>query len=130
MELNYKLIGKRIQKSRKMRGYSQEKLAEMLDISHNYLRFLETGRRRPSLDVLYAISSVLDVSMDSLLTGTNNSNHIAVDVNFVALLKDCRPYEQQIITTVATQVKILLIDHRPEIEAYLKQHTINRFHPY
>ncbi len=130
MKLNYKLIGKRIQKNRKIKGYSQEKFAEILDISLEHLRSFEIGRRCPSLDVLYEISIKLDVSVDSLLLGSESSKHLTVDMNPVALLSDCRPYEQKIILAVASHVKELLIDHRTEIETHLKQHTINRFHPY
>ena len=130
VKIEYAVIGKRIKKCRKQLGYSQESFAEILEISASHLHKIETGIRCPSLEVLYTIALKLNVSVDFLLMGSEQQNHSIVDFNVVMLLRDCRPYEQKVIMALANQLKIALIENRPDIEGHLKQHTINRFHPY
>lgn len=130
VKIEYAVIGKRIKRCRKKLGYSQESFAEILEISASHLHKIETGIRCPSLEVLYAIALKLNVSVDYLMMGSEQQNHSIVDFNISSLLRDCRPYEQKVILTIANQLKIALIENRPDIEVHLKQHTINRFHPY
>ena len=65
MNIDYKLIGERIKKARKSREMTQEKLAEKLNVSIGYISQVERGITKISLDLLGAISSVLqyDVSV-------------------------------------------------------------------
>ena len=41
----------RLRQARKLRGLTQQRLARTLGISEGHLQAIETGRRRPSLDV-------------------------------------------------------------------------------
>jgi transcriptional regulator with XRE-family HTH domain len=41
----------RLRQARKLRGLTQQRLARALGISEGHLQAIETGRRRPSLDV-------------------------------------------------------------------------------
>ena len=41
----------RLRQARKLRGLTQQRLARVLGISEGHLQGIETGRRRPSLDV-------------------------------------------------------------------------------
>ena len=50
-----------IQKYRKLKGYSQNELAELLDISREHLAKLETAKRRISLKLLFKVAETLDV---------------------------------------------------------------------
>ena len=54
-------IGQNIRYYRKLRGYSQEKLAEMADINDKL-----TGKRIPTVINLVAIAEALEVTMDEL----------------------------------------------------------------
>ena len=56
-----KILGQNIQKARKAKGYSQNILAEKLDISREHLAKLETGKRRISLKLLFTLASVLEI---------------------------------------------------------------------
>ena len=49
-EQQFITMGKRIRLRRKELGYSQNKLAELLDISNNHLSAIENGREKPSLE--------------------------------------------------------------------------------
>ena len=54
-------IGKRIKELRKIRGYSQEQLAEKLDIAVNSLSCIETGNGFMTLSTLDKLSKILGV---------------------------------------------------------------------
>lgn len=77
MSFNYKVIGKRIQQYRRENGKTQEELAEIADISKNYLSKLELGKAAGSLDKYYNIAQALNVTVDMLIG--NNSTFAATD---------------------------------------------------
>ena len=54
-------IGKRIKSIRKERGFTQEKLAEMIGIEPQSLSYMESGKFSPSPDTLQKMSNVLNV---------------------------------------------------------------------
>ncbi len=64
---NRKLSGKRIKTLRKVKGYTQEELAEKIDISANYLAGIERGEANPTLASLQRLSTGLEIlSRDEL----------------------------------------------------------------
>ncbi len=62
-----KRMGRRIREQREKLGYTQEQLAERLNLSCNYYARLERGDARPCLDTLIRIANNLKVSADALL---------------------------------------------------------------
>ena len=64
------ILGHNIQKARKNKGFSQNKLAEILDISREHLAKLETGKRRISLKLLFELAQILEVTEAELLNFT------------------------------------------------------------
>jgi DNA-binding XRE family transcriptional regulator len=54
---------------RKYRNVSRQNLASAVNITLPYLSQLEGGKRRPSVDLLMAISQMLNVDMELLLFG-------------------------------------------------------------
>lgn len=60
MNIDYRLIGERIKYLRKVRGMTQEVMAERLNVSIGYVSQVERGITKISLDLLGAISSILD----------------------------------------------------------------------
>ena len=59
-------VGKRIQKLRKVRGYTQEELAEILGISRAHTGHIEQGIKTPSLKLLERIAKALKVKVADL----------------------------------------------------------------
>ena len=57
------LIGSRIKDLRKMRGYSQEKLAEIVGINEKYLSSIERGAENPTLDLFIRLAHGLNVDL-------------------------------------------------------------------
>ncbi len=60
---NKKLLGKRIKEIRKLKNYTQEELAEMINLETSSLSGIESGRFFPSLHVLDKLSQTLDVEL-------------------------------------------------------------------
>lgn len=61
-----KLLGQNIAKYRQMRKLSQEKLAEMVDLSREYITRVENGQKNISLKKLFAIADNLDIGFNQL----------------------------------------------------------------
>ena len=57
----------KIQKYRIKGGYTQESLAEAVDLSTSYVSEIETGKKRPSMKTLEKIAAVLGVPLVALL---------------------------------------------------------------
>lgn len=62
----YRQLGLNIAYYRKERGYSQSKLAELVDISRTHMSRIETADCAVSLDVVFDICDVLEVSPSKL----------------------------------------------------------------
>ena len=58
-----------LRKIRKMRKYSQLKVAMALNISRESISYYENGLREPSLELLVRMSEYFNVSIDYLITG-------------------------------------------------------------
>lgn len=68
MNIDYKLIGDRIKRVRKSKGMTQEVMAEKLNVSIGYISQVERGITKISLDLLGAISSILDCDVAFLIS--------------------------------------------------------------
>ena len=68
----YKEIGLKIAYYRKLKGYSQMKLAEMIDVSRTHLSNIEAPNKPTSvsLDLLFRISEVLDIDIKNFFEFT------------------------------------------------------------
>ena len=57
--------------SAKKREFTQEQLAEKLNVSQNTIAKIESGLRRPSIDFLLEISEFFNVSTNYLVFGVH-----------------------------------------------------------
>ena len=69
-------IGKRIQNRRKQLMFTQEQLAEMMNVSIQMKSNLERGNKAIRIDNLINLSQILDISTDYILTGKANADDI------------------------------------------------------
>ncbi len=56
-------VGKRIKYFRELKNYSVNKLANKAGISQSYLREVELGKKKPSVEILSYICDALNVSL-------------------------------------------------------------------
>ena len=71
-------IGKKLQTIRKSNGYTQEQLAEKVEVSVRYISDVEQDRAKPSYEVLVKICNTFEISLDQVfseyLTVTGNKS--------------------------------------------------------
>jgi len=61
-------IAKNIKKLRKTRGFSQDRLSKVADVSYNTIMKIESGGiKSPSVDIAKKIASALGVKIDDLI---------------------------------------------------------------
>ena len=72
--IDYHLVGEKIKSLRRHAGLTQERMAELCDISTSFLGHIERGSRNLSLETAVKIADCLQVSIDSLIIGGKQSD--------------------------------------------------------
>lgn len=85
---NLKEIGKRIQSRRKQLGFTQEHLADEMNVSVQMVSNLERGNKSIRIDNLIRLCQILDVSTDYILTGKENNSDISALTQQIAALPE------------------------------------------
>lgn len=67
MDTDLRVLGEAIRSARMRKGFTQEALAEMLDITPIHLKNMESSRRKPSVPLLFELMELLDLSVDALV---------------------------------------------------------------
>jgi transcriptional regulator with XRE-family HTH domain len=68
--MNTKNVGDTIRALRKLRGFTQEDLAEKLGVSYQQVQKYENGETQLTIDRIHRIASALDVPVEELLSST------------------------------------------------------------
>ncbi len=68
METNRRItLGQNVVRFRALRGLTQEKLAELVDVDRRYIQRIEAGTANPGIDVLARLKEALVVRWNQLL---------------------------------------------------------------
>lgn len=94
------LIGKRIQKLRRSKGYTQQQFSEMIGISTNYLSDVERGKNSMRLGRLAVVIDALDCSADDVFMGAIKRGYKAKDSVITAAIERLSPDKQEIVFSV------------------------------
>ncbi len=92
-------IGRRIKEIRKQKKIPQEKIAEMIGISPNYMSALERGAYNIKLDLLVQIIDCLDITADDLFRDVikngyvNRSSRLADEIEKLPTDEQTRIFE-------------------------------------
>ena len=105
MDIDYGKVGERIREIRLKRGITQEKLAELSDLSPQHMNRIEKASRNTSVEALYRIAAALEVSPDELLYGTENFRKIDYDEELKKLLDDCNDFERHVLSDMLVNTK-------------------------
>lgn len=104
MLIDYVAIGQRIKTIRKREGYTQEKLAENLDVSIVYISQIENGRTKLSLEMLIKIAYLLDTDPGLFLTGIALHTHKNVPHEIIAILQNSSSKKLNLIAEIIKAV--------------------------
>jgi transcriptional regulator with XRE-family HTH domain len=69
----WKMIGMNLKSCRQGQGLTQEELGNRLGVTRNYICSLEKGKCNPTVEKMWKISQVLDVSMETIFCGTDDT---------------------------------------------------------
>ena len=98
--MNAKHIGKQIKKCREEKGIRQEKFAESVDLSPNYMSAIERGIKVPKLETFVRIANALSVSSDLLLSDVLDLGYVVKSSVLSEGISRLSPQEQQKILNV------------------------------
>ena len=105
MELNYADIGARIRTLRKKRGLSQERLAELTDLSTVHISHIETAHTKLSLPALVEIANALSVTADALLCDSLEQAGESFRAEIADAVRDCSDAELRVMADVIAALK-------------------------
>ena len=114
--MNYKKIGNEIKKGRISKDLTQEQLAEQLNISSVHLSNIERGKTKMGLELIVAISKILQISLDELLYSENGlpNQKTVINKKISELLNDCTPCEIMTIYDIIKVTKETLKNNYPQ----------------
>lgn len=82
------VFGKRIRAVREKQNLSRERLAELANISTQFLADIETGKKGMSVVTLKKICVALQISSDFIIFERNNGSDFSLDAMLVSLTND------------------------------------------
>ena len=75
---------------------SQERLAEMVDVTPTHIKHIESGHRKPSVELLFAIAGILNLSLDNVLFPAT-SKDLEVYREVMLLINQCSEKELNVL---------------------------------
>lgn len=69
--LRNKILAANIKAERNRKGYTQFKLAELIQVSESSISLIERGLQTPSIFLVKDIAKVLEIDINELLKGIN-----------------------------------------------------------
>lgn len=82
--MDQKKIGNLLKELRNEKSFTQEQLAEMLNVSSRTVSRWETGRNMPDISLLVEIAELYDISIPEIINGERKSEKMNEEVKEVA----------------------------------------------
>lgn len=101
-----KIFGSNVKKYRLKKGYTQEKLAELAEISDKVISPIETGRSFIKLEDMPKLCEVLEVEPFQLFLTNETSGEITDDLRrerVLTRLKTCKREELDLLCDILTK---------------------------
>ena len=105
MKIDYKVIGSRVKRQRMEKGMTQQELAERLDVSNAYLSRIERGSAKASLEMIFKISSTLEIPVCLILSGVDVQASDYLSNEIYELILGCTPSEKRLIYDLIKAVR-------------------------
>ncbi len=96
-------IGGIIKKYRIKNNISQEALSETADITPTHLKHIESGHRRPSVEVLFTIFNALSIPFDELKNDVCTDSLEKIKIN--QLLEVCDENKLELIYKIIKNIR-------------------------
>ncbi|MBD5084811.1 MAG: helix-turn-helix transcriptional regulator [Clostridiales bacterium] len=102
--IDYRSLGRRVRYNRDRLGFTQEKLAEKINVSIPHISRIENGTSQPSLQVLIDLCNALDITIDELLQDSLSAARRKKECRLEEILSDCSLDELDMISNLAESV--------------------------
>lgn len=96
-------IGIAIKAARKKNGYTQEALAELLGVTPTHIKHIESGRRLPSVEILFSAAHLLHFSLDDLLPSKRQNQPVSLS-KLDQVIQQCSKKELVLLEQVAEAI--------------------------
>ncbi|OAB41745.1 helix-turn-helix domain-containing protein [Paenibacillus glacialis] len=118
--MDYIQLGSRLRQERLKHNFTQEKLAEKIDVSHAYIGQIERGERSLTLETLIKLANQLEVTADELLHESLKLNEGHYMHKIIQLVQERPMHEQQ----MALEMLEVMFAHLDQMNSISKDTTI------
>ncbi len=94
-------LGNALRAARLKKNYSQEQLAERLDITVTHLQHIESGFRKPSIELFFSLIRELNFSTDYFLEQQSVASRSEDYASLLLMLNQCTPYQLSVLRATA-----------------------------
>ena len=108
-------LGMGLREARLEKNYTQEYLAELLNITPTHMKHIESGHRKPSIEVYFKMVEVLGFSTDSFLLKEASAKTETARRELALLLMQCDCDQLRVVQATA-QALLDTARERREIE--------------
>jgi transcriptional regulator with XRE-family HTH domain len=107
MKKLFTILGKNIKSERNKKGLTQEKLAERVGVSNNFISYIESGKKVASIKTVNKIAEVLDIPIADLfkdIPGEKRSKKDYTADQILFLIKDKSPSTKKLLLELCQTV--------------------------
>ena len=104
IDLNYNLIGERIQLERKKKKLTQAQLAERTGFSVNYIGCIECGSKRGSFHAYFKIVSALGIGFDTILEDVLPKPEYTADDELLKAFHSLSSVDRKLILKIINEI--------------------------
>ena len=108
VEIDYRVLARRLAYYRKTRGLTQARLAEQAGLTNNYISNIETCHSIPSLETLVRLCQVLEITPNDLLLESAQHSEAYLASDIAARLAALTPRDKRLVDGF---IALLLAEH-------------------
>lgn len=105
--INYKEIGNRIRERRVQMGWTQEILAEQIDVATVYVSRIENGKAQVNLKRLAELAQILKTPIEYFISGTVRSKDYQID-EIHDLIENFPPQHREHVIAILQEMQKML----------------------
>lgn len=109
-QFDFRSLGQAIKNARNDKGWTREQLGGMLGITPRYLVDIENEGQHPSLQVLYTLVMLFDISVDQFFFQEKQADKTTQRRQLDSLLNDISEKGLKIVTATAKEIKEVEIE--------------------
>ncbi|MDR1561085.1 MAG: helix-turn-helix domain-containing protein [Holosporaceae bacterium] len=103
--IDFKIIGRRIQRYRKQGGLSQGDVAEKLDVSISYISQIERGVAEVSLKRLDEIAGIVNTKIELLVADTDITSTDFLNSEIYNLIKGWNTEKKELLVNIINAIE-------------------------